>query len=109
MLACLLIACYLQADQTRLAPPSRLSGNRRHELEQKLIADTSIPDKEKKNQILALGRTESSFLRLRRTRLGLKDFKTVKVIGKGAFGEVSRWSHGLHASYWSASSLRISK
>jgi protein-serine/threonine kinase len=62
--------------------------NRRHELEQKLIADTSIPDKEKKNQILALGRTESSFLRLRRTRLGLQDFKTVKVIGKGAFGEV---------------------
>lgn len=61
---------------------------RRHELEQRLIADTSMPDKEKKNQILALGRTESSFLRLRRTRLGLQDFKTVKVIGKGAFGEV---------------------
>jgi protein-serine/threonine kinase len=36
-----------------------------------------------------LGRTESSFLRLKRTKLGLDDFKTVKVIGKGAFGEVS--------------------
>lgn len=47
-----------------------------------------MPDSEKKKQILALGRTESSFLRLRRTRLGLQDFKTVKVIGKGAFGEV---------------------
>jgi len=30
----------------------------------------------------------SSFLRLRRTRIGLEDFRTVKVIGKGAFGEV---------------------
>jgi protein-serine/threonine kinase len=29
-----------------------------------------------------------SFLRLRRTRIGLEDFRTVKVIGKGAFGEV---------------------
>lgn len=27
-------------------------------------------------------------MRLRRTRLGLDDFVTVKVIGKGAFGEV---------------------
>lgn len=39
-------------------------------------------------QVQSLGRTESSFLRLRRTRLGLDDFRTVKVIGKGAFGEV---------------------
>jgi protein-serine/threonine kinase len=29
-----------------------------------------------------------SYLRLRRTRIGLQDFRTVKVIGKGAFGEV---------------------
>lgn len=31
---------------------------------------------------------DASFLRLRRTRIGLEDFRTVKVIGKGAFGEV---------------------
>lgn len=34
-------------------------------------------------------RTQSQFLRLRRTKIGLRDFRTVKVIGKGAFGEVS--------------------
>lgn len=36
-----------------------------------------------------------SYLRLRRTKIGLGDFKTVKVIGKGAFGEVSLvwWSN----------------
>lgn len=45
---------------------------------------------EKKNrQLQSLGRKESQYLRLQRTRLGLDDFITVKVIGKGAFGEVS--------------------
>jgi hypothetical protein len=33
-------------------------------------------------------RADDSYLRLRRTRIGLEDFRTVKVIGKGAFGEV---------------------
>jgi protein-serine/threonine kinase len=39
-------------------------------------------------QLQQLGKKESTFLRLRRTKLGLEDFRTVKVIGKGAFGEV---------------------
>lgn len=45
-------------------------------------------DERKNRQLAAYGRKESNFLRLRRTRLGLEDFITVKVIGKGAFGEV---------------------
>ena len=53
-----------------------------------MVADMSLSDDRKARQLQALGRTESSFLRLRRTRLGLEDFRTVKVIGKGAFGEV---------------------
>ncbi|KEI38096.1 uncharacterized protein L969DRAFT_51795 [Mixia osmundae IAM 14324] len=61
---------------------------RRAELEKRLATDTSISDDRKVRQLNALGRTESSFLRLKRTRLGLDDFRTVKVIGKGAFGEV---------------------
>lgn len=61
---------------------------RRSELEKRLVADKTIADDQKARQLAQLGRTESSFLRLRRTRLGLDDFKTVKVIGKGAFGEV---------------------
>lgn len=44
---------------------------------------------ERKNRTLvSLGKKESAFLRLRRTKLCLDDFHTVKVIGKGAFGEV---------------------
>lgn len=32
---------------------------------------------------------ETEFLRLKRSRLGVEDFEPLKVIGKGAFGEVS--------------------
>ena len=34
-------------------------------------------------------RKETEFLRLKRTRLGLEDFESLKVIGRGAFGEVT--------------------
>lgn len=70
-----------------------LVARRRSELEKRLAADPSLPDDRRARQLAQLGRTESSFLRLRRTRLGLDDFKTVKVIGKGAFGEVSVVHH----------------
>lgn len=61
--------------------------SRRVELETKLAQDRGS-DERKHRQLKALGQKESQFLRLRRTRLGLDDFHTVKVIGKGAFGEV---------------------
>ena len=58
------------------------------ELERKLAADTTMSEERKQRQLQQLGKRESAFLRLRRTKLGLDDFRTVKVIGKGAFGEV---------------------
>jgi len=61
--------------------------HRRIELERKLETEPGSEER-KHRQLAALGRKESQFLRLRRTRLGLDDFVTVKVIGKGAFGEV---------------------
>ncbi|KIY71409.1 AGC/NDR protein kinase [Cylindrobasidium torrendii FP15055 ss-10] len=61
---------------------------RRVELERRLQNDMLMPEERKQRQLQQLGKKESSFLRLRRTRLGLDDFRTVKVIGKGAFGEV---------------------
>lgn len=48
-----------------------------------------MTEERKHRQLHQLGRKESAFLRLKRTKLGLGDFRTVKVIGKGAFGEVS--------------------
>ena len=47
-----------------------------------------MSDERKQRQLIALGKKEGSFLRLKRTKMGLTDFRTVKVIGKGAFGEV---------------------
>ena len=47
--------------------------------------------KEEKRQQHAQKETE--FLRLKRSRLGVEDFEPLKVIGRGAFGEVSAfWS-----------------
>ncbi|PKI83104.1 Serine/threonine-protein kinase [Malassezia vespertilionis] len=64
---------------------------RRAELERHLLNPSDgipLSEERKARQLGELGRRESSFLRLRRTRLGLADFRTVKVIGKGSFGEV---------------------
>jgi len=61
---------------------------RRVEQERILAEDNTLSDARRNRQLQALGMKESMFLRLRRTKIGLSDFKTVKVIGKGAFGEV---------------------
>jgi protein-serine/threonine kinase len=65
-----------------------LTLSRRVELERRLQADLRTSEERKLRQLHQLGRKESSFLRLRRTKLGLGDFRTVKIIGRGAFGEV---------------------
>ncbi|KAI0771643.1 kinase-like protein [Trametes elegans] len=73
----------------KVAVESAIERNqRRVELERKLAADTTTSEERKQRQLQQLGKRESAFLRLRRTKLGLDDFRTVKVIGKGAFGEV---------------------
>ncbi|KAK6335503.1 Serine/threonine-protein kinase [Orbilia brochopaga] len=61
---------------------------RRNDLENRLQADVRAPEERKNRQRANLGHQESQFLRLRRTRMSPDDFHTVKVIGKGAFGEV---------------------
>lgn len=58
------------------------------ELERRLASETRMSEERKDRQRQQLGKHESSYLRLRRTRLHPDDFLTVKVIGKGAFGEV---------------------
>ena len=56
-----------------------------------------MSEERKNRQLVQLGKKESTYLRLRRTKLGLDDFRTVKVIGKGAFGEV--WINDSYLSY----------
>lgn len=71
-----------------VSPSNEYHERRRVELEKRLQGEVTLSDDRKHRQLLQLGRKESTFLRLRRTKLGLGDFRTVKVIGKGAFGEV---------------------
>ncbi len=64
-----------------------LSFWRRKENEERVKSEPWSDDK-KKRHLLNLGKKESDFLRLRRVRLGVEDFLTIQVIGKGAYGEV---------------------
>ena len=43
---------------------------------------------QKEDQRRVHAQKETQFLRLRRSRLGKQDFKRLKIIGRGAFGEV---------------------
>ena len=52
------------------------------------LSKLNTPDA-KECEIRKYSNTESQYLRLRRTKVKLTDFRTVKVIGKGALGEVS--------------------
>ncbi|KAI8871263.1 kinase-like protein [Ramicandelaber brevisporus] len=57
------------------------------ELEVKLRTDSGS-DERKRRLVRSYSEREASFLRLGRLRLSLDDFVTIKVIGRGAFGEV---------------------
>lgn len=59
-------------------------------LEESLNSD-GMPESQKEEKRVAHAAKETEFLRLKRSRLGVEDFDPLKVIGKGAFGEVSNW------------------
>ncbi|KAL1952686.1 hypothetical protein VTO42DRAFT_4449 [Malbranchea cinnamomea] len=54
----------------------------------KTLQNPSIPDARKRQEVENAARSESNFLRFLRTRETPQNFQTIKVIGKGAFGEV---------------------
>ncbi|KAG7224285.1 hypothetical protein INR49_000528 [Caranx melampygus] len=55
---------------------------------EKVMDQEGLADEEKRIRRSQHARKETEFLRLKRTRLGLEDFESLKVIGRGAFGEV---------------------
>ncbi|KAL1964700.1 hypothetical protein VTN77DRAFT_6726 [Rasamsonia byssochlamydoides] len=54
----------------------------------KLLRSNSMPDAKKRQEAESLAKKESNFLRFLRTKETPANFQTIKVIGKGAFGEV---------------------
>ncbi|KAG0709365.1 kinase-like protein [Suillus ampliporus] len=72
----------------KLAVDAAIERNgRRTELEHRLN-QAMMPNESKEREIRKYRKLESQHLRLRRTKIRLTDFRTIKVIGKGAFGEV---------------------
>ncbi|XP_022701642.1 serine/threonine-protein kinase tricorner-like isoform X2 [Varroa jacobsoni] len=60
----------------------------RHEKLEESMAEEGISEEQKKEVRAQHSVKETEFLRLKRSRLGVDDFDPLKVIGKGAFGEV---------------------
>lgn len=54
------------------------------------LKDDSLSEQQKHEKRLQHAQKETEFLRLKRSRLGVEDFEPLKVIGRGAFGEVRR-------------------
>lgn len=55
---------------------------------EKQMEEQGLSTERKQKKLESYGKKETDFLRLRRLRLGVEDFSTVSVIGKGAFGIV---------------------
>ncbi|XP_072123489.1 serine/threonine-protein kinase 38-like isoform X4 [Mobula birostris] len=55
---------------------------------EKAMEQEGLADEDKQMRRTQHAQKETEFLRLKRTRLGLDDFESLKVIGRGAFGEV---------------------
>lgn len=54
----------------------------------KTLQDPSIPSTKKRQEAEGISKRESDFLRFLRTKETPQNFQTIKIIGKGAFGEV---------------------
>ncbi|MCJ1311508.1 Serine/threonine-protein kinase [Agyrium rufum] len=66
---------------------ARERNTRSKELE-RFLTNPQYADARKKQEQNTTWRSENSYLRLLRSKESTKDYKTIKVIGKGAFGEV---------------------
>lgn len=53
-----------------------------------MIRDQGVPPEKKRQDAENVAKKEANFLRFLRTRESPNNFQTIKVIGKGAFGEV---------------------
>lgn len=52
------------------------------------LKDEALSDQQRQEKRQQHAQKETEFLRLKRSRLGVEDFEPLKVIGRGAFGEV---------------------
>lgn len=55
---------------------------------EKFVQDPNLPQQEKNKKIDRMMKQEAQYIRFLRTKESPQNFSTVKIIGKGAFGEV---------------------
>ena len=60
----------------------------RYERLEETMREEGLTEQQKQEKRLQHAVKETEFLRLKRSRLGVEDFEPLKVIGRGAFGEV---------------------
>ncbi|XP_025086392.1 serine/threonine-protein kinase 38-like isoform X2 [Pomacea canaliculata] len=60
----------------------------RYRILERNMDDEGLSDEQKNERRQQHALKETEFLRLKRSRLGVDDFESIKVIGRGAFGEV---------------------
>lgn len=60
----------------------------RHDKLEETMKEEGLSEDQKQEKRQQHAQKETEFLRLKRSRLGVEDFEALKVIGRGAFGEV---------------------
>jgi len=65
-----------------------LERKQRYDKLEETMREEGLDDEQKGDRRLQHAAKETEFLRLKRSRLGVEDFEALKVIGRGAFGEV---------------------
>ena len=60
----------------------------RHERLEESMKEEGLSEKQKNEKRAQHALKETEYLRLKRSKLGVEDFEPLKVIGRGAFGEV---------------------
>ena len=59
------------------------------------MTEEGLSEDQKQEKRLQHAQKETEFLRLKRSRLGVEDFEALRVIGRGAFGEVLIATHAI--------------
>ncbi|XP_064100539.1 serine/threonine-protein kinase tricornered-like isoform X5 [Macrobrachium nipponense] len=65
-----------------------LERKQRHDKLEESMKEEGLSEDQKQEKRQQHAQKETEFLRLKRSRLGVEDFEALKVIGRGAFGEV---------------------
>jgi len=55
---------------------------------EKKLADADVSEEDQSNLLKFLEKKETEYMRLQRHKMGVDDFESLTMIGKGAFGEV---------------------